>query len=102
MYICVEGFAAKQLRKPERLLHRDISMGKESVPVPVVNGVDDENYPDDFLYVADNIETTPLNVNRVLTSLQVTYFLGFHASLAVTCTKISRGDSHMNEILSSV
>ena len=48
-------------------------MGKESVPVPVVNGVDDENYPDDFLYVADNIETTPLNVNRVLTSLQVTY-----------------------------
>ena len=48
-------------------------MGREANPMPVVNNVDDENYPQDFLYVIDNVETAPLNVNRVITSLQVIF-----------------------------
>ena len=39
--------------------------------MPVVNMVDDENYPTDFLYVVDCVETTPMNVNRLITSLAV-------------------------------
>lgn len=46
-------------------------MGRESNPVPVVNDVDGENYPQDFHYVADNCETSPMMVNRTISSLQV-------------------------------
>jgi euchromatic histone-lysine N-methyltransferase len=66
----LKGIANKQLKRPERLLHRDISIGKESNPIPVVNDVDEENYPKDFVYVIENVETTPMNVNRCITSLQ--------------------------------
>lgn len=53
------------------LLFRDISYGREANPVPVVNECDDENYPHDFLYVNENVETIPLNINRTITSLRV-------------------------------
>ena len=56
-------------------VYRDISYGKEGNAMPVVNCADDENYPTDFLYVTDYVETTPMNVNRVITSLQVRYFM---------------------------
>ena len=46
-------------------------MGREANPIPVVNDTDDENYPTDFQYVKENVETSPMNVNRVITSLQV-------------------------------
>ena len=52
-------------------LFSDISLGRESNQVMVVNEVDDEPFPDDFLYVSDYIETVPINVNRVITSLKV-------------------------------
>ena len=55
------------------LLFRDISYGREANPVPVVNDCDDENYPRDFLYVSENVETAPMNVNRTITSLRVCY-----------------------------
>ncbi|KAK2158513.1 hypothetical protein LSH36_168g03024 [Paralvinella palmiformis] len=51
------------------ILALDISYGRDSTPMPVVNMVDDENYPTDFLYVVDCVETTPMNVNRLITSL---------------------------------
>ena len=47
-------------------------MGREANPIPVVNDIDDENYPQDFHYIHENIETSPMSVNRVFTSLQVT------------------------------
>ena len=50
---------------------RDLSKGRENIPIPCVNAVDDEGMPQDYLYVTDNIETTSLNVNRVIGSLQV-------------------------------
>ena len=46
-------------------------MGREANAIPVVNCFDDVNYPQDFLYVADYVETSPINVNTVITSLQV-------------------------------
>ena len=46
-------------------------MGRESNPIPVVNNIDDENYPQDFHYVTENVETSPMMVNRVISSLQV-------------------------------
>ncbi|XP_046344023.1 histone-lysine N-methyltransferase EHMT2-like isoform X4 [Haliotis rufescens] len=65
----LKGFAAK-LTRPEKLLHRDISYGREKNPIACVNAADDEQFPTDYLYVAENIETSPLNINRVITSLQ--------------------------------
>ena len=50
---------------------RDISKGRENIPIPCVNGIDDDGIPRDYLYVTDNIETKCLNVNRVIGSLQV-------------------------------
>ena len=52
-------------------IFRDVSFGRETHPIPVVNAIDDEQYPKDFLYVMENVETSPMNVNRVVTSLQV-------------------------------
>ena len=49
-------------------------MGREQNPIPVVNQADEEDYPKDFLYIIENIETYPLNINRVITSLQVKTF----------------------------
>lgn len=57
--------------RPERLLHRDLSKGRENIPIPCVNAADDDGIPSDYLYVTDNIETTCLNINRVIGSLQV-------------------------------
>jgi hypothetical protein len=49
-----------------------LSFGKEKNPIPCVNGCDDEEIPKDYLYVMENIETSPMNINRCITSLQVT------------------------------
>ena len=32
--------------------------------MPIVNMVDDENYPTDFLYVAEVVETSPLSEDQ--------------------------------------
>ncbi|XP_061456307.1 histone-lysine N-methyltransferase EHMT1-like [Rhineura floridana] len=39
----------------ERILCRDISRGFEQVPIPCLNGVDNETCPSDFLYITQNI-----------------------------------------------
>ena len=59
-------------RKP-KLDFRDVSLGKEQYPIPIVNDYDDENYPTDYQYVVDYVESTPMNVNRVITNLQVCF-----------------------------
>ncbi|XP_064615910.1 histone-lysine N-methyltransferase EHMT2-like [Liolophura sinensis] len=66
----LKGFAAKRLARTERLIHRDITLGKENNPIPGVNAVDEEENPTDYLYITENCETTPLNINRTITSLQ--------------------------------
>ncbi|XP_023217380.1 uncharacterized protein LOC111619796 [Centruroides sculpturatus] len=48
----------------------DISRGKELNPIQCVNGIDGEPAPTDFLYVTENCETSPIHVDRTITSLQ--------------------------------
>jgi len=55
-----------------------------------VNQVDDEDFPTDFVYVADYVETTPIAVNRVVTSLQVFAVLESMLFNWIACSKISR------------
>lgn len=46
-------------------------MGREKNPIACVNSEDSEPCPVDYLYVTKNVETSPLNINYVITSLQV-------------------------------
>ena len=50
---------------------RDISRGKERIAIPILNGIDDERYPDDYHYVKHNVQTKPMHVNCIITSLEV-------------------------------
>uniref|UniRef100_K1Q7C1 Histone-lysine N-methyltransferase, H3 lysine-9 specific 3 n=1 Tax=Magallana gigas TaxID=29159 RepID=K1Q7C1_MAGGI len=36
----------------------------------VINGVDDDPVPTDFQYITENVETTNLNINQTISSLQ--------------------------------
>ena len=58
-------------RQRERLVHKDITLGREATAITAVNMVDDADFPTDFVYVADYVETMAIPVNRVITSLQV-------------------------------
>ena len=51
--------------------HRDISRGMEVHPIPVVNAVDEEGIPDEFLYVSESCETSRLNIDRNIKHMQV-------------------------------
>uniref|UniRef100_A0A3Q1AGV3 Euchromatic histone-lysine N-methyltransferase 1b n=1 Tax=Amphiprion ocellaris TaxID=80972 RepID=A0A3Q1AGV3_AMPOC len=54
----------------EKLLHSDIALGQERVPIPCVNAVDSEPYPDDYKYIPENCVTSPMNIDRNITHLQ--------------------------------
>jgi len=59
-------------RQPrERLIKQDITYGRETSAITAVNAVDDADFPDDFLYVSDYVETTVVPVNRIVTSIKV-------------------------------
>jgi len=62
-------------RPRERTVHRDITRGRETLAISAVNMVDDADFTNDFVYVADYVEAIPIAVNRVITSLQVLLFL---------------------------
>lgn len=49
----------------------DIALGQERVPIPCVNGVDSQPYPDGFKYISENCVTSPMNIDRNITHLQV-------------------------------
>nr|XP_061836747.1 histone-lysine N-methyltransferase EHMT1 isoform X2 [Nerophis lumbriciformis] len=74
-------FAALQANKREKdaknvtqaarkILHSDIALGQERVPIPCVNFVDSEPYPDDYKYILENCVTSPMNIDRNITHLQ--------------------------------
>lgn len=65
----------------ERILHRDLSKGKEYYQIQVVNGVDNEPYPIDFMYVTENCETSMINIDRTISSLQV--FIHLNQSFSI-------------------
>nr|XP_004538520.1 histone-lysine N-methyltransferase EHMT1 isoform X2 [Maylandia zebra] len=54
----------------EKALHSDIALGQERVPIPCVNAVDSEPYPDGYKYIPENCVTSPMNIDRNITHLQ--------------------------------
>ncbi|XP_018021022.1 titin homolog [Hyalella azteca] len=52
------------------VLSSDIAAGKEQVPIPCINGVDDEPLPRNYLYIAENTEAANINIDRSITSLK--------------------------------
>uniref|UniRef100_A0A3Q4I0D7 Euchromatic histone-lysine N-methyltransferase 1b n=1 Tax=Neolamprologus brichardi TaxID=32507 RepID=A0A3Q4I0D7_NEOBR len=57
-------------RAEEKALHSDIALGQERVPIPCVNAVDSEPYPDGYKYIPENCVTSPMNIDRNITHLQ--------------------------------
>lgn len=49
----------------------DITLGREKVPIPCVNSVDSEPYPENYKYISENCVTSPMNIDRNITHLQV-------------------------------
>lgn len=49
----------------------DITKGKESSPIQCVNGFDDEQPPEDYIYITENCFTSPLHVQQTINTLQV-------------------------------
>ncbi|UYV82178.1 hypothetical protein LAZ67_21001276 [Cordylochernes scorpioides] len=68
---------------------RDISRGKELHPIQCVNGVDLEPPPTDYLYVTENCETSPMNIDRTITSLQFCRCQDDCTTPGCTCATIS-------------
>ncbi|KPP71466.1 histone-lysine N-methyltransferase EHMT1-like [Scleropages formosus] len=62
--------AGTQSGRVEKILNRDIARGYERVPVPCVNGVDDEPCPDNYKYLPVNCVTSPMNIDKNITHLQ--------------------------------
>ena len=54
---------------------RDISRGYEAVPINCVNGVDSEPCPENFKYIPDSCVTSPLDIDKDITHLQVKLLL---------------------------
>lgn len=48
-------------------------MGREKLPIACVNAEDMEPYPADYLYVSENVVTSSVSINHVITSLRVNY-----------------------------
>lgn len=61
---------SSQSAPTEKLLNRDIARGYEKVPVPCVNAVDGEPYPDNYKYIPDSCVTSPMNIDKNITHLQ--------------------------------
>uniref|UniRef100_A0A8D3CCI8 Euchromatic histone-lysine N-methyltransferase 1b n=1 Tax=Scophthalmus maximus TaxID=52904 RepID=A0A8D3CCI8_SCOMX len=57
-------------RAEEKVLHSDIALGQERVPIPCVNSVDSEPLPDNYKYIPENCVTSPMNIDRNITHLQ--------------------------------
>uniref|UniRef100_A0A8C9W273 Euchromatic histone-lysine N-methyltransferase 2 n=1 Tax=Scleropages formosus TaxID=113540 RepID=A0A8C9W273_SCLFO len=63
------GIANRVLRT-ERIICSDVAQGYENVPIPCVNGVDEEDCPSDYKYISENCETSAMNIDRNITHLQ--------------------------------
>ena len=55
----------------DKILDRDVSKGKEFYQIPIVNGYDSELPPADYMYITENCETSSINIDRTISSLQV-------------------------------
>ncbi|XP_066293531.1 histone-lysine N-methyltransferase EHMT2-like isoform X3 [Branchiostoma lanceolatum] len=66
----LKAVAAARAVRTEKILHRDISKGRENVPIPCVNAVDDDHFPADFMYITESCETSTLSIDRNIIHLQ--------------------------------
>ncbi|XP_057675316.1 histone-lysine N-methyltransferase EHMT1 isoform X2 [Corythoichthys intestinalis] len=58
------------IQAKEKYLHSDIALGQERIPLPCVNAVDSEPYPEDYKYILENCVTSPMNIDKNITHLQ--------------------------------
>ncbi|XP_053577957.1 histone-lysine N-methyltransferase EHMT2 isoform X2 [Bombina bombina] len=75
--------------RTERIICRDIAHGYERVPIPCVNGVDEEPTPDDYKYVSENCETSAMSIDRNITHLQNCSCLDDCSSSNCLCGQLS-------------
>ncbi|KAJ8267432.1 hypothetical protein COCON_G00126040 [Conger conger] len=61
---------ANRVVRTERIICSDVAQGYENVPIPCVNGVDEEGCPSDYKYISENCETSAMNIDRNITHLQ--------------------------------
>lgn len=83
------GQLLKSKLRVERVLHRDISRGREPHPISCVNGVDDEPAPTDFLYLVENCQTAAVPLDRSITALQSCKCQDKCVSQSCVCSNIS-------------
>ncbi|KFM59010.1 Histone-lysine N-methyltransferase EHMT1, partial [Stegodyphus mimosarum] len=87
--LLLRKITAKYKHKAEKIIHRDISRGKEQIAIQCVNAVDDEPPPLDFLYVTENCETMPIKIDRTITSLQSCHCEDDCSTPSCSCSSIS-------------
>ncbi|KAM8953711.1 histone-lysine N-methyltransferase EHMT2 [Pelodytes ibericus] len=83
-----QGISNRAVRT-ERIISRDIAHGYERVPIPCVNGVDEELSPDDYKYVSENCETSAMSIDRNITHLQNCSCLDDCSSSNCLCGQLS-------------
>ncbi|CAH2314459.1 histone-lysine N-methyltransferase EHMT2 [Pelobates cultripes] len=83
-----QGITNRAVRT-ERIISRDIAHGYERVPIPCVNGVDEELTPDDYKYVSENCETSAMSIDRNITHLQNCSCLDDCSSSNCLCGQLS-------------
>jgi len=73
-YVCEKRFVTKCCLLTLIIVfsvYSDIALGQERIPLPCVNSVDSEPHPDDYKYIPENCVTSPMNIDRNITHLQV-------------------------------
>ena len=61
----------------ERIVCNDLTHGKESNPIQIVNDLDDAQEPHDYVYVKQNVVTTHVPIDRNINTLQVPSILTY-------------------------
>ena len=65
----------------ERIICNDLTRGKETNPVQCVNDLDDDNDPEDYVYIKSNVVTKDIPLDRNISTLQVGLFIPFSFSM---------------------
>ena len=65
----------------ERIICNDLTRGKETNPVQCVNDLDDDNDPEDYVYIKSNVVTKDIPLDRNISTLQVGLFIPFFFSI---------------------
>ncbi|XP_022652251.1 histone-lysine N-methyltransferase EHMT2-like isoform X2 [Varroa jacobsoni] len=84
--------SARRAKPVPRVVHKDISRGKEKHAIRVVNEVDeDRSIPSDFMYLTNNCETTLLHIDTTIQSLQSCKCQDDCTSILCQCTQLANG-----------